>query len=373
MFEYTGTQLQNGINLIPTYIPNAIGWQSFNANDTYLTAGTEYALLIIIEPISTPVSFNATWTLKHEETGTPSGSSGEAWMSTTGSLRISNGDEGGTDQSANLQAVPVGADISFGGTTYEVLDVAISGWGVTYTVAPYFRPSENDYLFTFNYATATSIDYVVATGQLTANPEARGYLDTGSGKVVQADDGYGTDFVVQDVLLSPDWDIAAFSGSALGGGSGGNNSLDDLVDVEKTPLGDSTLTKVRVLADVTSTSDNTTTGIYKAIDWSPQSIDSITAMFEAPVDKTYIFDQSAASPYDITSITRQTVSGNCLLTVQIDGVNVTGLINLTSDITERSDSASALNSVAIGQRVTVTVSGNNSATDLALTMAIIKT
>jgi hypothetical protein len=52
-------------------------------------------------------------------------------------------------------------------------------------------------------------------------------------------------------------------------GGGGALELNDLNDVDSTPLGSSTLGTVRILADITNPSNGTPTGEFKVIDWSP--------------------------------------------------------------------------------------------------------
>ncbi len=92
------------------------------------------------------------------------------------------------------------------------------------------------------------------------------------------------------------------------------------------------------------------------------------------VADTLTFDQSAAYAYNIDTMIAVTSAGSIDVTVQIDGVTVTGMSAVTVDSTEDTLTASALRSVAIGQKVTVIfASPSGGPADFAFTMKITRT
>jgi len=59
-----------------------------------------------------------------------------------------------------------------------------------------------------------------------------------------------------------------------------------------------------------------------------------------------------------------TVSGTIVLTFKINGTDVTGLTSLTASSVAASPTATAANVVAVGDKITLVLSSNNSAADL---------
>ena len=59
-----------------------------------------------------------------------------------------------------------------------------------------------------------------------------------------------------------------------------------------------------------------------------------------------------------------TSSGTIILTFKINGTDVTGLTSLTASSVAASPSATAANVVAVGDKITLVLSSNNSAADL---------
>ena len=103
------------------------------------------------------------------------------------------------------------------------------------------------------------------------------------------------------------------------------------------------------------------------------TVEQPSGMIEAPADKTYIFVQSAAYAYDIDTLIAKTVSGTLSVAAQIDGIPVTGINTLAVTSSEATGTASALNSVAIGQTVTLVVTASSSPVDFSFTMKTTRT
>lgn len=87
-----------------------------------------------------------------------------------------------------------------------------------------------------------------------------------------------------------------------------------------------------------------------------------------PINTTIPLMSSAQYAFTLNGLSNLKVSGGTITaTIQINGVNVTGLSNLSVTSTPQSPTASAANTVAIGDRVTLVLTSNSSAADLEFT------
>ena len=98
---------------------------------------------------------------------------------------------------------------------------------------------------------------------------------------------------------------------------------------------------------------------------------SFNGLVQFPDNLTYTLILSAKTALTINNITVKTDSGTCTLAVTIDGVNVTGLGAISVTNVEQTVNATALNSVAVGQTVAITVSANAAAANLAFSIGIV--
>jgi hypothetical protein len=92
-------------------------------------------------------------------------------------------------------------------------------------------------------------------------------------------------------------------------------------------------------------------------------IESITGMIESPTNKSYILDQYAPFAYTINSLVVKLVSGTCTAKIQIDGVDVTGISSVSCTSGETTATASAANTVAIGNTITLVISSISTPVD----------
>ena len=102
------------------------------------------------------------------------------------------------------------------------------------------------------------------------------------------------------------------------------------------------------------------------------NIDSFGGMIVAPGAKTYVLDQSAGFEYDILSLTAQNASGDVTVSIQIDGVTVTGIGSIQIGTAEIASLATALNRVSIGSRVTLVAGGVGSPTPLDFGFTVLR-
>lgn len=99
-------------------------------------------------------------------------------------------------------------------------------------------------------------------------------------------------------------------------------------------------------------------------------IEEFTGHIIAPANYTYILDQSAAYAYTINTFIAQTSAGTITCAIQIGGTNVTGLSAVSLSSSPATGTASGLNSVSVGNRVTMVCSSNSSSADLSFTLKV---
>jgi hypothetical protein len=96
-------------------------------------------------------------------------------------------------------------------------------------------------------------------------------------------------------------------------------------------------------------------------------LEQLTGFIETPLSKTYTLDQSASYAYTINTIALATSAGTATVAVQINGSNVTGMSAISVSSTPTTATASAANSVAPGDKVTMVVTSPSSAANMAFT------
>lgn len=95
---------------------------------------------------------------------------------------------------------------------------------------------------------------------------------------------------------------------------------------------------------------------------------------DTPIDKTYDALSYATTSGVITGVYGlKTSSGTLTLAIKINGTNVTSLSGLSVSSTPQNVASTGANTFAIGDRITFTVSGSSSPTDLTGTIAITET
>lgn len=94
---------------------------------------------------------------------------------------------------------------------------------------------------------------------------------------------------------------------------------------------------------------------------------------EVPTNKSYTVMAAAKVPFTINNLTIKTSGGTCTVAVAINGVNVTGLGALAVTSTVQTVNATALNTVALANKITFTVSANAAAANLEFSMQYTQT
>ncbi len=95
---------------------------------------------------------------------------------------------------------------------------------------------------------------------------------------------------------------------------------------------------------------------------------SFTGHIEAGSDKSYTLDEYAAYPYTINSLVTKMASGTVSVAVKIGSTAVTGISSHSATSSQVTSTASAANSVVVGNRVTLVFSSSSSPVDFAFTL-----
>ena len=105
----------------------------------------------------------------------------------------------------------------------------------------------------------------------------------------------------------------------------------------------------------------------------PGLVEQIDGHIETVADKEYVLSQNAEYAYDIDSFVNILASGTCTVEIAINGTAVGGLAAIAVTDAESTDAATAPFSVPAGAKVTLTVSSNSVALDLAFSIQTTRT
>jgi hypothetical protein len=101
---------------------------------------------------------------------------------------------------------------------------------------------------------------------------------------------------------------------------------------------------------------------------TPRLIESINSHFQTPSNTTITLDESAPYPYTINTLIAKLSAGTITAAIQINAVSVTGISAAALTTTQSTATATAANSVAVDNRVTLVLSSNAGAANLAFTL-----
>ncbi len=93
-------------------------------------------------------------------------------------------------------------------------------------------------------------------------------------------------------------------------------------------------------------------------------VESPVVVVLEPEDRSYPVEQYAQYAYTIEESRHQTTAGSLVASVTINGTNVVGLTHLTISGAQETATATSANSVSVGDKVVLVVSGSSSPTDL---------
>lgn len=221
--SFTGDQLQEGWNAIS------------NSVIPLLTGGTAFILYVQAINSSGTTTWSANWTRggSQNNAAPPAGQ----WVSNNNNseVYISITDMDAGNQAVNLGSVVPGTELNFfdindGGSNiyqkYTVTLVEDSGTYYTFGVVPLESGPQGApnaaCTLTATIPIPGATDYVSLAGYYATNDNISGIYQIGEQPIVEDENAYGIDLQFIELIASPDWDIAAISGTSLGGTGGGS-------------------------------------------------------------------------------------------------------------------------------------------------------
>jgi len=217
----------NEIQELILFTAEATGWQEFNISPVIVTSGSTLEIISIAhETDPTPAEWSADWYY-----GTPQNpavpAAGEIVHSRSRPdlMEINYMDDSipSVSRETELRALQVGDRIIGGGQTWTIQSTNAQASYIAFGVSPASTGISGSDTFTFQTETATPIDYMEVANYWPTTPyTARGYLQVGGNAGQLNDNAYGTDILVQNAVISADWDLVSTSDvSAFSGGDGG--------------------------------------------------------------------------------------------------------------------------------------------------------
>lgn len=118
-----------------------------------------------------------------------------------------------------------------------------------------------------------------------------------------------------------------------------------------------------------------TSGIIDAIEALTEMLgtDSISFHIATGENKTFTLMLSAAQAMNVDKVVFKTTSGTITGALKINGTNITGLSALSFTSAEDEELATAANSLAVGDTLTLVTSSNSAAVDIVGTIYLTRT
>jgi hypothetical protein len=203
------------------------GWEEFNLIPVIIAAGTTFELLAVTtEPDPTPTTFEGNWAYSTPPNMTvPLAGQIIHPNSNPDVMRVSTTDDDLADRTAELAGLEVGDVINGPNIRWTIQAITPDVDYYAFDVLPALQDGPDGvYLFVFETVTPTPINYMEDLGYWTSSPlVAEGVLKIDDGTTVFNDNAYGTDIVIQEALISQQWEVVApisGDGGSVGGGGG---------------------------------------------------------------------------------------------------------------------------------------------------------
>ncbi len=231
------TVINGSYNELGSFTASTTGWLVNDVTPIYITSGEVFDLIVKLEyPEDIYLSFSGTWDYQvPNNIGTPT--AGEIIHSDNNPniMGINKTDDLGADNSAGLEAVKIGDTFGDGTATWLVTNTTDHGNYVEFGVSPATQSSAGVGVFTFEHNVPQSIPYQEDTDYWLSQT-TRGLFVKDGEILVEDDNQYNIDVLLQDISVSADWDVlsgGAGSGSSDTPSSGIHNELTgrDVADV----------------------------------------------------------------------------------------------------------------------------------------------
>ena len=204
---------------IQDFTATSTGWVAFPVTPILVAPGTDFALYQSVnEPDPTPITWTGDWnyTLPNDATDPLTGQVTHANRALS-ELRVSKFDTTGADRGAELLALNPGDIVDASGLRWSIQSIADAGAFVVIFIAPATQGNQLGVIpFTFETVPATPITTMVDVNYWLSNtfPNAtvNGIQSIDEAPVVVDDNAYGVNIEIQEATVSPNWELAAYSG-----------------------------------------------------------------------------------------------------------------------------------------------------------------
>ena len=203
------------ITLGSLFIPSATGWITLDSfPDTLIPPGCEFDVEIRVRDNQN----YSTWTARYDYTTPVTGANpltGEVDHPNNmlDTLVFHQTDEDGNDQTGNLMALKIGDKIIGNELEWEITDLPTqSGTDISIKITPLMQQSIDEVqTFAFRVYGTQPLDYEYVLDYWSGNANISGYMYSAETGLTEDNNAYGTDILVQEAYMSPDWNLLARS------------------------------------------------------------------------------------------------------------------------------------------------------------------
>jgi hypothetical protein len=213
----------------------ADGWTEFALNSTIVGPGNTWSILATVrEPDPTPTVFLGNWTyFTPNNPGAPASGQVLHAHQAPGIIGVHKTDADAGDRGAELLALTAGDTIDALGVSWAIQSITDQGTYVDFGVAPAtLGVPDGPTVFMFTTETATPITVLSDPDYWLADGRVAGLYSIDGGDWAATDDAYGIDIQIQEVSVSPDWDVMSRMGGSGGGGGGGDGGHETTFDTQ---------------------------------------------------------------------------------------------------------------------------------------------
>lgn len=206
-----------------SFVATTAGWTDVAITPTLVVQGTVFDIIVqVSEPDPAPITFSGNWSyIKSNQLPLP----GEITHpnNATDTINIHKFDNDGTDRSLELAGLTIGDIVRTEALSWAIQSINDLGTYVIYNIAPAAQLPLNGLTEVFfDTIAAVPITYGIDTDYYISEDAVSGlYSANGSYRdVVENENAYGVDLLVQGMTASGDWDIITpADGSSVAGGT----------------------------------------------------------------------------------------------------------------------------------------------------------
>lgn len=189
------------------------GWLVVNIQGTHFEVGKTYDAALVVTDQTTETSNVGNW-VHSQSTAAATPGIGQSYLRlSTGVFAINKTDSDLTDHDAELALVVPGSQFRFdNGAIYTVTALGVAGPDVyTFEVSTLGGAPTGLTEITYTVPTPATIPYEVLADHWLADDRVSGLLDVDGAGIVLSNDAHGFDLQLDAVVVSPDWEVVAFS------------------------------------------------------------------------------------------------------------------------------------------------------------------